>query len=126
MFDIHPQSSDRAIRRFMARVGTETAFDLIKLRQADLAGLNENPRHILAYRTAMEGRLNDILSQKGALTLSDLAVNGHVITAELGLKPGPKVGLILNYLLDRVWSDPSLNRPGQLLELARSYLKTLG
>lgn len=125
MFEVHPHSSDATIRRFMAKVGTKTAFDLVRLRQADLAGLNRDPRQILAYGEAMNARFNDILAQKSALTLADLALNGHIIMEELGLEAGPKVGLILNHLLEKVLSDPRLNQPDQLLKLARSHLKSL-
>lgn len=125
MFEVHPHSSAAAIRRFIAKVGTPIAFDLIKLRQADLAGLNKDPRQILAYGEAMNARINEIIAQENALTLADLAVDGQVLMDKLGLKPGPQVGQILNYLLEIVWSDPDLNEPERLLQAARNYLKSL-
>ncbi len=125
MFEIHPHSSAAAIRRFMAKVGTPIVFDLVKLRQADLAGLNKDPRLILAYGDAMNARLNEIIAHKNALTLADLAIDGHIIMEELELEAGPKVGLILNHLLEKVWADPGLNEPVQLLKAARNHLKSL-
>ena len=36
------------------------------------------------------------------------------------VEPGPKMGLVLDRLLDRVLEDPSLNTREQLLALART------
>jgi tRNA nucleotidyltransferase (CCA-adding enzyme) len=44
---------------------------------------------------------------------------------ELGLKPGPIIGQILNYLLEKVWEDPELNEAETLTKLAQDYLQTL-
>ncbi len=35
--------------------------------------------------------------------------------------PGPKVGRILNHLLERVLDDPSLNKRGVLIDLVKKY-----
>ena len=125
MFAVHPHSSDREIRRFLALVGPETAYDLVKLRQADMAGMNVNPRHILSFGQRLEARFNDVLAQEHALTIKDLSLDGHGLMRALDLKPGPLVGEILQYLLDQVWDDPSLNQPQQLKALAQSYLASL-
>jgi tRNA nucleotidyltransferase (CCA-adding enzyme) len=54
------------------------------------------------------------------LTRGDLAVSGKDLQA-LGAR-GPQVGHVLARLLDRVLDDPSLNRRGTLLALAREML----
>jgi tRNA nucleotidyltransferase/poly(A) polymerase len=125
MFELHPHSSDRAFRRFLGRVGAEAALDLIKLRQADMAGMNAPPRQIIAWGRAVEARVNEILAQDSALSLRDLQIDGRVLMEELGLKPGPVIGQILNYLLERVWEDPELNEAETLTKLAQDYLQTL-
>ena len=125
MFTAHPHSSDREIRRFLALVGAETAYDLVKLRQADMAGMNVNPRQILSLGQKLEARFNDVLAQEHALSLKDLSINGYGLMKAFDLKPGPLVGEILQHLLDQVWDDPSLNQPKQLEALAQSYLASL-
>ncbi|NLM41539.1 MAG: HD domain-containing protein [Firmicutes bacterium] len=125
MFDLHPHSSDRAWRRFLGRVGVEATRDLIKLRQADMAGMNASPRQILAYGQAMEARLNDILTQDSALSLKDLRIDGRQLMQELDLQPGPLVGQLLHYLLEQVWEDPELNQRETLVRLAAEQLKCL-
>lgn len=67
MFSVHPHSSDREIRRFLAAVGTQTAFELVKLRQADMAGMNADPRMIIDFGQSLEARFKELLTQKQAL-----------------------------------------------------------
>ena len=53
------------------------------------------------------------------LRVEDLALNGRDLIA-FGLKPGPRFGVILGDLMDRVLEDPSVNTPNRLKELVRS------
>jgi tRNA nucleotidyltransferase (CCA-adding enzyme) len=53
-----------------------------------------------------------------ALTRDALAISGVDLRA-IGLEPGPKMGLVLDRLLDRVLEDPSINTRERLLALAR-------
>jgi tRNA nucleotidyltransferase (CCA-adding enzyme) len=50
-----------------------------------------------------------------------LALDGHDLLG-LGVPPGPRVGEVLDRLLDRVLADPSLNTREQLSALAREVL----
>lgn len=124
MFAVQPHSSNREIRRFLATVGVETAFDLIKLRQADMAGMNLDPRQVIFFCKALEARFNEVLAVEHALSLSDLNIDGNDLIESLNLMPGPIVGNILQDLLERVWDDPSLNRPDTLMDLAQKYLES--
>ncbi|HHY10843.1 MAG TPA: HD domain-containing protein [Firmicutes bacterium] len=124
MFHCHPYSSEKALRRFLAKVGREAAFDLVKLRQADMAGMNADPREIIAFGRGLEKRLAAILKQAAALSLADLAVDGSSLMNALALKPGPLIGEILNYLLEQVLADPNLNQRESLVQLARDFLKS--
>ncbi|NMB00094.1 MAG: HD domain-containing protein [Firmicutes bacterium] len=125
MFSVHPHSSAKELRRFLGQVGPETALELVKLRQADMAGMDVNPRQIIAFGQAMEARIKEILELDQVLSLQDLAVDGHYLMQALELKPGPIVGQILQHLLEQVWSDPTLNRPETLQKLAQNYLGSL-
>lgn len=124
MFAVQPHSSEREIRKFLAQVGPKSAFELIKLRQADMAGMNAHPRQIIAFGQAMEMRFHDILKRDVVLSLKDLDINGHYLMDALGLQPGPIVGKILQHLLEQVWQEPSLNRRDLLEDLARKYLES--
>ena len=54
-----------------------------------------------------------------SLKIVDLALDGHDIMREFGLKPGPAVGKILKVLLEVVLDDPEVNSKERLLEIAK-------
>jgi len=45
---------------------------------------------------------------------------------ELGIKPGPGLGRLLDWLLERVIADPTVNTREGLLDLARRRLSSEG
>ncbi|HEX5657078.1 MAG TPA: hypothetical protein VFX59_07775 [Polyangiales bacterium] len=54
------------------------------------------------------------------LTTRELALDGRTLMSELGLKPGPILGQLLELLLERVLDRPELNTREGLLALART------
>ena len=54
-----------------------------------------------------------------ALDLRGLAVDGSDLMSELGVSPGPGLGRLLDWLLERVLADPTINTHAALLDLAR-------
>lgn len=122
MYPMHPHMSDRAVRRMIAKVGEDRIFDLIALRQADLAAMYINPVQAVEFLKGVRSRVQKVLSQNTPLTISELEVDGHDLMEELGLKPGPLVGRLLHQLLDMVMDNPALNNRGDLLEAARRFL----
>lgn len=119
MFSYEPRWSAAAVRRFIRRVGRAMVDDLINLRRADNvgSGLAPGAGHVdeLAARAAAE------LQAGSPLTLRELAVDGKDLVDGLGLKPGPKVGELLERLLGSVIADPSRNTREQLLAEARNW-----
>ena len=63
-------------------------------------------------------RLKDVL--KKPFTVADLKINGHDVMRELKLKPGPKVGEILNMLFEKVVEDSKKNDREFLLKKLRT------
>ncbi|MEW5816464.1 MAG: polynucleotide adenylyltransferase, partial [Spirochaetota bacterium] len=51
----------------------------------------------------------------------DLALNGHDLLSEAGIPEGTFIGKTLNFLLETVLDDQSLNRKDKLLEIARNF-----
>lgn len=111
--------SDAAVRRWLRRVTPELAPELYKLCRADLLGKGKDPEAELQRLEALEKHVERVLAAGAALTTRDLAVNGHDLMKELGIKPGPKLGEILRALLDDVVEDPAKNQRELLLERAR-------
>ena len=73
----------------------------------------------LALLASLESRASAELERKSPLALSDLALDGKKLMAQLGLRPGPQLGKLLAALLDQVIEEPGLNTPERLLEAAR-------
>lgn len=99
--------SDRAVRRTVRKVGPKNIYNLYDLRLADRMGSGvpkEEPYRIRHWLYTAERVSEDPISVKM------LKVNGHDVMEILDIKPGPKIGLILNALLSEVIDDPSLNK----------------
>lgn len=115
--------TDAAIRRLIVNVGGEDAIDqLMKLRIADATSNPKsefNPHEL----DVLSERIAEVRAKDMALRISDLDITGQDLMQAFQLQPGPKLGEILNYLLDQVIEDPLLNQKEELVKLAGSYLQ---
>ncbi len=102
-----------AVRRIIQKVGQEHIWDLIKVRECDRVGMKkaEAPYRLRKYHAMIEEVLRDPIS------VGQLAVDGNYLIKELGIKAGPRMGYILNALLEEVLDDPSKNTKEKLSEL---------
>ena len=62
-----------------------------------------------------------VLRRADPVTLAALAIDGNDLK-ELGLRPGPEFGRILEACLDAVIEDPKLNERDRLVEFARARI----
>jgi putative nucleotidyltransferase with HDIG domain len=118
MFNYTSEWSDAALRRFVRKVGEDSLADLFDLRIADRLG-NGLKQGFPVNVEEMRLRVESILRESHALKVSDLEVSGADVTRELGVRPGPVVGKVLNQLLEAVLEDPSLNSRETLLAMIR-------
>lgn len=105
----------RGVRRAVFRIGKDHFTNYLKLRRADI--LAQNPsmqREKLEALEVLESLYQQILEEQNCLSLKELAVTGKDLI-ELGLKPGPKLGKVLNELLDLVIEHPEYNTKEYLL-----------
>lgn len=58
-------------------------------------------------------------SKSGEFKVTDLTINGNDVMMLLNIKPGPKIGKILNCLLDIILEDPEINTKDNLMKLVR-------
>lgn len=106
-------TTDAAVRRIIRRVGEENIWDLARLRLADRAGSGVKKiekfdnRH---FKFRVEKLLREPLSVKM------LAINGSDLMEILKISPGPKVGWLLNALLQEVLDDPEKNNKEYLIQ----------
>ncbi len=124
MFNYEPRWSGAAVRRFVRRVGREHIDDLLRLRAADNIGSGLAPD--AGHLDELRQRLADELRSNPPLSLADLALSGDDLIGELGMRPGPAVGQLLERLLDIVIGDPAQNVRDVLLSQARDWLEKHG
>lgn len=115
MFETKASFTDRAIRRFVAKVGPDMIYKLMDLRLADNRG-GKHPSGIKGV-LRLRGRIKEELLKKPPFGPRDLAVNGHDLM-EAGIPEGPALGRIIKALVERVLDEPELNTKEQLLALA--------
>jgi poly(A) polymerase/tRNA nucleotidyltransferase (CCA-adding enzyme) len=120
MFDYSSEWSDAAVRRFIRRVdGVENVKDLFILRQSDAKAMEQEIGS--EYLSELQSRIDKIIAEENALHVKDLKVDGNDVMNILKIGPGPKVGQVLNDLLEKVLDDPALNERETLLELIKGY-----
>ena len=113
--------TDSAVRRFIQRVGEENIDDLFKLRLAD-AQSNPSTAFKPDEITVLQRRISEVRKQDMALKVTDLDITGQDLM-DIEIKKGPKMGIILNELLDMVIEDPLLNTKEKLVEKAKELAK---
>lgn len=112
MFTVSETQTDSAIRRFIKNVGLENIEDMLALRVADRLGggtATETSWRMEEFKK----RIKEVL--KKPFSISDLKITGTDVMEILQIKPGPKVGEILNTLFQEVLEDASKNNREYLL-----------
>ncbi len=97
-FTVDEHQTDSAVRRFITHVGSQNLDDMLALRVADRlgGGAKETSWRLEEFKK----RLNEV--QKQPFSIKDLKINGNDVMKTLNLKPGPKVGQILEKLFKEV------------------------
>ena len=110
-----------AVRRVVNKVGPEMIWDLMNLRICDRVGMGrpkEEPYRLRKYQSMIEEAL------RAPTSVSMLKINGNRIMAVSQETPGPKIGMILNALMEEVLENPNLNSV-EYLEKRTTELKGL-
>ena len=121
MFTVDEKITDAAVRRFIRRVGVENVKDMMDLRIGDRLGGGTQTAEswrLKLFRKRVEEQL-----QPAPFSINDLAVDGNDIMKILNIKPGPKIGEILQKLFEEVDEDLSKNTKEYLLEQIRKLSK---
>ena len=98
--------TESSVRRLLANIGPENINDLIKIREADRIG-SGTPKAV-PYKLRHLQYIIDKVSHD-PISVKMLKVDGEDVMKKLNTQPGPKIGLILNYLLAEVIDDPAKN-----------------
>lgn len=109
--------SELSLKKLMRRVGPENLDNLFELQLADIKGSALSGRDSVWIRT-IRNKCFEVLSRREPLTTHDLAISGYDL---MSLYPsGKEIGEALDYLLDKVVDNPSLNESGQLMALLKA------
>lgn len=110
-----------AVRRVVSNFGEDHIWDLMKVRECDRVGMKkkEAPYRLRKYHAMIEEVLRNPIS------VGQLAIDGKYMMEVLHMKPGPRMGWILNAILEEVLDDPTKNTPEHLSDLVKS-LNILG
>jgi tRNA nucleotidyltransferase (CCA-adding enzyme) len=115
-FTVDERQTNSAIRRFLRNIGLENVEDMLALRVADRLG--GGARETSWRLEEFKKRLIEV--QKEPFTVRDLKIDGNDVMRELKLKPGPKVGEILEEIFNEVVEKKVKNKKELLLKrLAR-------
>lgn len=120
MFETKASYTDRAIRRFAAKIGPDLLSLLLDLRISDNRG-GKHPHGIKGVQR-LRARIKEELAKKPPFGPKDLAINGHDLM-DIGIPEGPALGSIIAALVDKSLDSPEINTREALLALAREMLQ---
>jgi tRNA nucleotidyltransferase (CCA-adding enzyme) len=123
LFHYSGEWTDATVRRWIRRVGKDRVPDLYVLNEADVRAKGKSWDDDLGALASLKAHVERVLTAGAALTVRDLKVNGRDLMKELGLEPGPIIGVLLDAMLEVVLTDPAENEREALVALARQMLK---
>jgi len=107
------------IRQFISKRGEENILNVLELKRADIKISKKIAK--LKQLEKMEQQVREVLEEKPAVSLKDLAINGKDLI-DLGYQEGVELGGMLKKLLEIVIDKPELNRRERLLEFLETGL----
>jgi tRNA nucleotidyltransferase (CCA-adding enzyme) len=112
--------TDAAIRRLLVRIGKDNINEAIQLRICDRLGMGR-PKAKPYKLIELEKRLHEV--QLDPISVKMLKIDGLELMKILNMKPGPKIGLLLNALLSEVLENPKLNSKASLTKRLKELNK---
>lgn len=112
----------KSFRRALNKMGMDLFEDFTYIKRADILAQSDYHREDkLKNLEILEEYYKEVVEQEQCVTVRDLAVSGKDLI-EIGMKPGPELGEMLNILLDKVLDDPELNERDVLIDLAKARI----
>jgi tRNA nucleotidyltransferase/poly(A) polymerase len=113
----HKEMDNRATRRYLNKVGDvpqQWFIDLFDLIKADIVGTGRESNFEVLNQ--FRDKVTYALDHKTDMPFSrkDLAINGNDLM-EMGIEPSPRLGKILDVLLQEVIENPVLNTKAHLI-----------
>ncbi len=108
------EANEKVLRRQMSKHGPENCKNLLALQRADYLSKGVPGDNAHLDFDAVARILEKIASENACLRLSDLAIDGNDLL-QLGFEAGPRLGQILNRLLEKVVDEELPNEKDALL-----------
>ena len=120
LFYYHPDEvGESSVRRLVRQVGPENMEELLQVRLADRIGSGCPKAE--PYKLRYMKYVIDKTSQE-SISVKSLKVSGNEIMDILKIKPGPKIGMILDVLLGEVLENQEKNKK----EVLKKEIEKLG
>ena len=114
--DIQLNATEKSVKKLLNKLGEEQFYRLLEVKKADTLGINPiYHKERLKFFEEIKDIAEKILSENQCFSIRDLAINGKDIM-ELGVPKGPRVGKILNELLEMVMEEQIPNDRKIILE----------
>ncbi len=114
--------TEKNMRRFLLHEDVDRVRDLLTVQRCDAmahSAYGRDPALVTIDR--WEALLNKVLSEKPCLSLKTLAVSGDDLLS-LGMAPGPRMGQLLNDILEQVAVGALKNDRAALLAYAKTQI----
>ncbi len=111
------------LKKRLRKFGEEAVHDLFIIQRADASAL-ANPEEKYRELDCAEQIFNKILQEKQCFSLKDLMVTGEDLKAYMS--PGPEMGKLLSFLLEKVMEGTCANEKSSLLSAAQKWLQERG
>lgn len=121
VLNVNTMPTKYEVKKLINSVGKDNIHLLFELQRADINSLN-NPKPFLKKVRYTEDLVNEIIQNNEPLVIKNLNITGNDLINILKVKPGKLVGEILNYLLEKVLEDSTLNSKETLLKLGKSFI----
>jgi tRNA nucleotidyltransferase (CCA-adding enzyme) len=113
----------RSVRRWLNKIGPVMLDKLLDVKMADIrahSAINQSER--IGICIDISDIAGEIEQDSQCFAIKQLAINGHDVMG-LGVEAGPKVGEVLDHLLNKVIEEEIENDRCSLLEEVSRYLK---
>ena len=114
----HPELKRKGLKRQLQRIGEDQIENLIDLQIADR--LSKRGTKDTSNLEAKRREIRGILQAKEPFSRKHLAIDGEDLI-KLGYKQGEIIGEILDFLLNCVIEDPSLNTKKKLKDMVKRH-----
>ena len=116
------EPTEKGVRRALNKHGETVLRMLLRLKRRDNLGQNYRVYNHSRYYDEIEQLIDRQIAKEACFSLRQLAVNGRNLQ-EIGVKPSPFTGKILNTLLQKVIDGELPNDKQSLLEFAKTMIK---